>query len=469
MNFVAAALAAVKAGSRGVVAIPVKANWGPVREFVTITRQSELIAAYTESEATNITAYRCGYLALLGGAKKVLMYRLADSSAAKASITLQDSASTNMVKLETLYPSTRAFNVTTQDNAVDSTNKTDVKLYEGTTLLRTMTVPKGSADNIVTAINNDTGNLWVVASKVAGGNGILKSVAAQNFTGGNAGVSSITNTDYINAQEALETIKFNIGTLDGNTNDALQTSFAEWVKRVRSEGKTVIWGFGGAAAVDKASDAIDQGADRSAAFNHEGIFNVGTGAILDGTEYTSAEIACYICGAIAGQQLKESITYFATPFDDVSRRMTGKSEMEAAVNGGLLVLYHDGTLVKVLRGMNSLVTLRQGQNNQFKKIRAIRVMDAINDDLLSTAEANYIGKVNNTEEGRLALIGAFKEYMRLLAVGEVIEREGWDVYLHPDWYGKDAQLTPEPDQVFTRWEARITDVIEQIFGEFIVK
>jgi hypothetical protein len=130
---------------------------------------------------------------------------------------------------------------------------------------------------------------------------------------------------------------------------------------------------------------------------------------------------------------------------------------------------HDGRRVKVLKGINSLVTLRAGQNKGWKKIRKIRVMDQINNDLLQSAEDNYIGKVNNTAEGRLALIGAGKDYLRTLATEGVIESTGYSVALDPRYYGSAPAMTPEDDQVFLTWTADDTDVMEQIFGTFNVQ
>lgn len=100
----------------------------------------------------------------------------------------------------------------------------------------------------------------------------------------------------------------------------------------------VIGVMGGSSAVDTAADAVSQAVTRSAGFNHEGIVNVGTGVTLDGTSYSSAQAACYVAGLIGGQKLSESITYAPTPFDDVNRRWT-RSEQEAAINGGVLILY----------------------------------------------------------------------------------------------------------------------------------
>jgi len=471
MNFQAKALAAIQPGDRGVVVAPVKAHWGPVREFVEVTTEAGVLDLFTGDESAGATAYTTLRFALMGGAQKVLAYRLADSSAVKAALTLQDTEGTpeNVLKLEAKYPGGRgnAFRVTVQDNPADA-NKKDIKLFEGTTLLRTFTFESGTIQAAVDAINGDAGNKWIVAAKIADGNGTLADVSGAVFTGGNSGIANIANTDYVNALAAFETQEFNVLTLDGVTDSALHTSVVSWVSRVRDEGKSVIAVLGGSAAEDTAADAVSKAVARSAGYNHEGIVNVGTGAKLNGISYSSAQVAAYAAGLIAGQALSESTTYAPTPFDDVTRRWT-RSEQEQAVRGGVFLLIHDGRLVKVLRGMNSLVTLRQGQSNAWKKIRTIRVMDAINMDLQRAAEDAYIGKVNNTEEGRLALVGAAKQYMLTLEQSGVIAAGTWDVYPDPDYYGPSAPNTPEPDQVYLKWEARLTDVMEIIMGTFIVK
>lgn len=471
LNFVAAAQAAIQPGARGVVVAPVKAHWGPVRQFVEITSEQGIINNYTSDEGNGATAYTTLQLALLGGAKKILAYRLADTNAAKASVTLQDTSATpvNVLQLDAKYPGERGnnFKVTVQVNPVDGSKK-DIKLYEDTTLLRTFTFVSGTIQAAADAINNDAENKWITATVLAEGSGVLADVSNVALSGGSSGIAAIAVEDYTNFLAAAETQEFNTLTLDGIYDSAIQTSVVSWVDRIRSEGKGIIAVLGGSAADDTAADAVSKATTRSASFNHEGVVNVGVGAILDGVSYGSAQVAAYVAGLIAGQKLSESTTYAVTPFDDVTRRWT-RSEMEEAVKNGVFLLFHDGQMVKCLRGINSLVTFRQGQNNAWKKIRAICVMDSINADLVRTAEDSYIGKVNNTEEGRLALIGACKKYMQSLAQAGIIGAAGWDVYLDPDYYGPNATITPEPDQIYLKWEARLTYVMEQIFGTFIVK
>lgn len=467
MNFVAAAGTAIQPGARGVVVAAVKANWGPVGQFVEVSDEAAVKEMFSEDESGGATSLSTLYLALLGGPRTLLAYRIASDAAAAATVSLNNTTPASAVKLTAKYPGTRGnvFNVTISDSIAAAGTK-ELKLFEGTKLLRTIAIGNGDAEEAVQAINEDAGNKWIIATKLA--DGTLTDISGAAFSGGDSGISGITNADYVAALAAFEGQEFHVLTLDGVTDAALQSSVVAWVKRVRGEGKGVLAVLGGSTADDEAIDAVNKAVSRSAGFNHEGIVNVGSGAILGDKKYSSAQVAAWAAGLIAGQSLSQSTTYAESPFDDVTRRWT-RSEQEQAIRGGVFLLIHDGRKVKVLRGMNTLVTLQLGQNNSWKKIRTIRVMDAINSDLQRTAEDVYIGKVNNTAEGRLALIGACKEYLRTLAQSNVIEGTGYDVILDPAYYGSAPAITPDPDQVFLQWNARLTDVMEQIFGTFYVQ
>lgn len=469
MNFVGAAGAAIQPGARGVVVAPVKAHWGPVGEFVEVTSETAIRELFTEDEAGGATAFTTLYLALLGGPNKLLAYRMADSTAAPAQLALKNTETSpvDCVRLSSKYPGERGnrFTVSIQPNSL-MTGIKELKLYEGGTLLRTISLGDGEAEQAVKAINQDSGNKWIVAEKLA--DGVVDDVTGKIFSGGLSGISGITHADYMAATLQFETRDFHVLTLDGVSDPALHTSLVAWLKRVREEGKGILLTLGGSAASDTADNAVEQAVQRSASFDYEGVIHVGSGAKLNGRSYSSAQVAAWAAGLIAGQSLKESATYAVSPFEDVTRRWT-RSEQEAGVQGGVLLLVHDGRRVKVLRGVNSLVTLREGQNKGWKKIRKIRVIDQINADLQRTAEDNYIGKVNNTEEGRLALISAGKQYLQALALENVIESTGYDVALDPRFYGTGSQFEPEDDQVYLVWTADDTDVMEQIFGTFYVQ
>ncbi|MEC0239234.1 phage tail sheath family protein [Paenibacillus dokdonensis] len=470
MNFKAAAASAIQGGLRGTVVVPVKANWGPVREFVEISSETAIAQLFSTDTLDGATAYPTLYLALLGGPKKLMAYRLADDTAAAASITLQtaDASPAEVLQLQAKYPGSRGngFAVTVQPS-LGEPDARELRLYEGAKLLGTYKGTDGTAASIAEQINQDSSNIWITA-KVLGQGGILADISGAVLSGGVSGSGKLTNADYIAMQEAAEGQEFDVLALDYAADMALLQSFAAWVKRLRREGRGMMAVFGGSASDDVSKDAVKLASARSLALNHEGIINIGTGVRLAGTDYSSAQAAAYVAGLIAGQRLNQSATYAVTPFDDVTRRWT-RSEQEEAVKNGVFLLFFDGRQVKALRGINSLVSPAEGQNNAWKKIRTIRVMDAINADLQRAAEQTYIGKVNNTEEGRLALIGAVKEYLAQLSLSGVIESNGYDVILDPAYYGDSAVNKPEPDQVFLQWNVKLTDVMEQLFGTFYVQ
>ncbi|MEY8744115.1 phage tail sheath family protein [Bacillales bacterium AN1005] len=469
MNFQAAAASSIQAGNRGTVVVPVKANWGPAGTFVEVGSESAIERIFSAGALDNGTAYTSLKLALLGGPKKLLAYRVVGEMAKAGSLTLKDRNDEDVLQLDAKYVGDRSndFYVTIQPGIIDNT-KHEVRLFEGNRMLYALVTADITGAALAELINADENNVWVTAVAIGDGTGEVATVAGASFRGGVSGNDSLTNADYIAVQEALEGEQFDVLALDQAADVPLLASFGAWVKRVRNEGKPVIAVFGGSAADDTSASAAQKASARSAQLNHEGVVNVGTGVRLGDSFYSSAETSAYVAGLIAGQRLNESTTYAPTPFDDVTRRWT-RAEQEQAVQNGVFIFFHDGRQVKALRGVNTLVAPVAGQNNAWKKIRSIRVMDAINVDLQRSAEDTYIGKVNNTEEGRQALIGAMKAYLALLAQSNVIEASGYDVVLDPAYYGTAPILKPEADQVYLQWNVKLTDVMEQLFGTFYVQ
>ena len=455
MRFISKALAAIQGGSRGIVAIPVKANWGPAKQIVEITSEKELIAAYGSDTNGSFTAYNAIRLCLLGQPQKVLGYRMVDGTEAAASITLVDTNATpvNVLKLDTLYPTTREFKVTVRDNAVDPTNKKDIVLYEGTAQLKVFTFPKGDIDNAVSAINDDLENVWIKVTKLADGNNTLADITSQSLTGGNSGATTITATHYTDAMTAFEARQFNAFTLDGLSDGAIQTSVKAWIERLRNEGKKIIGYVGGSTADD---ENITTANARSTGFNFEGMVNVGVGVELDGVQYSSAYHACYVAGRASGQQLKESLTYAATPFDDVIPRLTN-SEIESAITSGTLIAFHNGSQVIYDKAINTLTTLSADQGSAWKKIKGIRIMDAIATDTNEAAQSAFIGKILNNEDGQKALLSAIKKYFESLSPALIAD----DFVVEVD---NELMANALADEFFWRYDARLIDSMENIYG-----
>lgn len=455
-RFKAAALARIQPGKRGIVAIPVKANWGPVKTIVSITSEKDLITNFGNDMI--YTAYKLGRLALLGQPKELLLYRLVDGNEAVASITLKDTAATpvDVLKIDTKYPTTRGFKVAVRDSIVDSSKK-DIVLYEGTTQLYTFTALSGTIEEIAEAINNNQENLWIAATKTADGNGTLANIISQSLAGGNNGIAAITNQNYIDAMATFESVKFNGFCLDGITDSSLQTLVKSWVERNRQNGKKIRAYLGGTK-----EETIVEANNKSKSFNHEGIHYIGTvGGILGGIEYTPAETACYIAALGEGQGLKESLCNATTVFQNVTKSLTDE-EIKSALQAGTMIIRYDDGAVIIEDDVNTLKSYGSDQDETWGYLRAIKFMDAVDEDTSFTGNRQYVGKVSNNRTGQLAVLSALKQYFETLQSDGLVE----DFSVVID---QELQANAANDEFYWRWDAKYINVIKKIFGTGYIK
>jgi len=209
----------------------------------------------------------------------------------------------------------------------------------------------------------------------------------------------------------------------------------------------------------------------------EAIINFTTSGIMVGTtEYTAAQYCSRIAGLIAGTPIKVSCTY--APLTEVSDidKLT-KSEMDAAIDAGKCILYHDGEKVKIGRGVNSLTTTTDAKGSLFKKIKIVEAVDLIQHDIKLVAQDNYIGQYTNSYDNKCVLISAIKDYFTgleksdILKVGSStvgIDVDAQDAYLQglgidtSSMNEQDIKTANTADKVFLRASISILDAIEDI-------
>ncbi len=377
---------------------------------------------------------------------------MGDGSEKAASITLKDTAGTpaDVIKLETLYPTTRAFNVSVKPDIADET-LTDVTLYEGTGQLYTFKV-SGSIGEIVEQINGDSENIWLKATKIADGNDTLASIVNQPLEGGSNGIENITNENYVEAMSAFEQYKINVFTLDGIADTALQTTVQAWIDRNKAVGYDVIGCFGGSS-----STSIDAANTQSKAFNDECVVNIGNGGIYEGVTYTPAESACYVAGIIAAATMKESICNKETIFSDVYPKLS-REQIEQCLKAGTLIFAGDGiaTNAIVVDDVNTLKSYGEDQSESLGYIRAVRFMHIVNEDTTIT-KRDYIGKTPNGDLGQKVVLSALKQYFETLQSDGVIG----DFTVEVD---TDLQANAKDDEFYWKWSADYINVMKKIYG-----
>ncbi|MBU5211072.1 phage tail sheath subtilisin-like domain-containing protein [Heyndrickxia oleronia] len=259
-----------------------------------------------------------------------------------------------------------------------------------------------------------------------------------------------TNADseqqYIDMRDAFEARQFNVFVYADEVSATEQDNTLAWCKRNREEGKHFMVIFGGSTADDQDPTV---GNARSIRLMDDYAVNLITGVVLsDGSELNSAQYASYIAGLIAGTPINKSITYEVLPVVDVTRRLRN-SEINAALISGSLVLVNDGRKVKVEQGI-----VTNSNESKRKKIRNIRARQAVATDIPATACDNYIGKIDNNDDGQAALISAIKAYLETLETNNVLT----DLYV-----GLDKQRPSVGDSVFLEVSYTEIDSMERIF------
>lgn len=437
-----AALAAASVSSRGIVAYPFTANWGPTNTLTVVGSQDDFISYY--NPVTGFTAKKINDLAYAGKPQRVLAYRMATNAAAKGTVTLKDSGNATSIQLETLYPSSRAFTANVKDG---TSGGKIIEVLEGS--LKLVSVESTTVAGLIDLLNS-TDYVRVKAS----GSNMPVNVTGSAFAGGNDG-SVATATEYANFLDELEADgTANSFTLDGVTDESLITTAVNFVTRVRDTGFYVKYVRGGVLAWDTDLTTANS---TSKALNNKAIVNVGNG--VDG--YTGADMAIFIAARIASIALNRTLADEVTPFIKVNHKLK-VGEREVAKQNGTLVFIQDGDSVVIDEGINTLTTPHADETVEMGKIRIMNALDQITKDLENFGN-EYKKARSNTAEARETYAATVEEtYLKSMVAMEVLQ-PGCYYRPDPNYHGKNAVYTAKIDEAFFTADITPVDSMERIY------
>lgn len=470
-RFKAAALARIKPGKHGIVALIAKSDWGAVGEITRIGGSNPELDL-VEKMGRGGTAYRLGRLALLGGPKELLVYRVSDGNGKKASVTLKGKGEAldaeDAIKIETKYFSGMDFKVTVEKNPILE-KSADLTLFIGQEKVYKAKFLKGKKSEIAEAINKDPLNTYLDVTVVGTDKEIaLESTVAEPLKGGNSGTGAVQASEYLKALSAFETRQIDGLTLDGVTDPQIITSLWSWLRRNRRLGNKLRV-YTGAPKGQSLQDSINM----AKTLNNEGLVYVGTGGVLDGVEYTPAETAAYVMGAGEGIDLKECLCNYTTPFHDVVPKLTHEQIEDSIIGGVMALVYRDGT-VKIEDDVNTYTEYSAEHNEIWGNLRAIRFIDMVDMDVSNHGNRYYVGKVLNGRNGQLAMLAGFRQYFEILQEGEIVEDFTVDVdekfVVGADGKAtKGNQALAASDEFYWKWEAKYINVTKKLFGTGIIR
>ena len=155
----------------------------------------------------------------------------------------------------------------------------------------------------------------------------------------------------------------------------------------------------------------------TASADHEGVINV-VSTVEEGDAHA---LVAWVAGAEAGCAINESCTNMI--YDGEYTVVVDKTQkqLEECITDGQLVFHLVYGEVRVLRDINSLVTVGADKNEDFKANQTIRVIDQIANDIAKLFNTKYLGKIPNNKSGRESLWADIVKHHRELETMSAIE------------------------------------------------
>lgn len=409
-------------GSRGCVAYPFTADWGPVNTLV-----SGNLAALKDTFHAVDSQMSVGSVynhASKGKPRKVLGFRMATDSAKPAEATV------GAWVFETLYPTTRPFVISVKETVEDEAVKL-VLTENGVELANFLVSDAASLIEMVNA--SEYIRVKTSAKDLPSAN------AGVAFANGNNG-STVTVQNYSQFLDEIEADgTANAFSLDGVEDASINVTVLAWLATARQEGFYVTYVAGGPLTWDS---AIDTANAKSKEYNSRAVINVGNGC----EGYSSAEIAIFVAARVASVALNGSLTDETVPYTTVNKRLK-KIDRERARQSGTLIFVANGDTVEIDEGVNTLTSPVAPEVAEMGSIRVASTIDYVVHDLEEFGNEYKKGK-SNTDEFRETYAATVQQNYLQPLVDQEILKAGVYYKPDPDYHGDNAIYKPKANEAF---------------------
>lgn len=351
-------------GSRGIATLALPMNYGPNDTLIELTAEQLLDGSCEPLIGCNIMeAESLIYQQVLTDCYKVLLFRT-DTAGTKASLTLG------------------ALTATAKHAGI-SGNKISVAIVKNGDVYDVITSFNGLVrdQQTGTKVSDIKSNDYVDFSGT--GETLLSEQAGGNLEDGANG--STDNGNYTKYFELLKTANWNVMGIPEEDSTEIHAQIKQFIEYMRSTTGTKVQ------AVVNDIDA-----------DYEGIIStMDQGYKSDQYEITPAIFVARVTGMQAGAAINQSRTYYA--FEDakeIINQMTHDQIVENLKKGKFLLSARQDGVVVVEQDINTLHTFTSTKDYSFSKNRVIRTIDQIANDIRLLFEKSYLGKQDNTEDGR---------------------------------------------------------------------
>ena len=377
VNFVSAASANAALSGRGIATMPLEMDWGKPGEVFEVGSDD------FRENSMEIFGYDYAHEKMKGlrdlflNIQTFYGYRL-DGNGAKAANAYA----------EALYSGVRGndLKIIIQVNADDET-MFDVKTMLGAAVVDEQKVAK--AEELVA-------NKYVKWKTDAE----LEASAAVPLEGGTNG--TIEGSAYQAYIDKIESCTFNTMGL-AVEDDMTKSLFVSFVKRMRDEMgvkfQLVIYDYAKA--------------------DYYGVVNVKNKAVEEG--WGAGSLVYWVTGALAGCEVNKSCQNRVYNGGFAIEADYTQNELKKAVAAGEFVFHKVGADIRVLKDINTMVTVSDTQGDVFKENQTVRVIDQIGNDIAVLFNTKYLGAVPNNNAGRVSLWSDIVAHHRELEQIQAIE------------------------------------------------
>lgn len=412
----------ITVGERGTVTICEPMSWGPVGQVMTVEAGADM----TPFCGYDITAPQAQFLnEIFKGSNRtpapntLLLYRPTASGSAQATATA------GVLTATALYPGVRGNDITIVI--------TDVVDDEGSFTVSTIVdgniVDEQTGANVSDLVAND----WVSWS----GTGALTATVGTPLTGGVDGtVQSAAYSAYLTA---IEPYKFDIMIYDGD-DSTVQDAMVAFIKRLADEN-------------GQYSQLVASGLTNP---DSRYVIDLESGVTLSsGVELTAQQATWWLGGAEAGARYNQSLTYASYPGAIACTPVMTNSQYIAAINAGQIVFFADDNEVRIETDINSLTTFTPDITNVYRKNRVMRLCNTIANDIYKQFSQNFIGVVNNNEQGRALFQAAIVGYLLDIQGNQGIQ----------NFSAEDVEVLPgtDIDAIIVNVVLQAVDSVEKIY------
>lgn len=129
----------------------------------------------------------------------------------------------------------------------------------------------------------------------------------------------------------------------------------------------------------------------------------------------------WTAGALAGCEVNRSCQNRVYDGEFTVEAEYTQNELKKAIKAGEFVFHKVGADIRVLKDINTMVTVSDAQGDVFKENQTIRVIDQIGNDIAVLFNTKYLGSVPNNSAGRISLWSDIVTHHRQLEQIQAIE------------------------------------------------